>query len=154
MSYDIYSLGAPKQCEIALGKRREVLELCHQGVDCSHVSHMLLACFSHFTCVFAHMPPCGVPFGDENAHGMPFVVCMWHDLSQQKSQLADFWQKRKVCGTTSVSKGADSWIFSKKRCVVQPQQAKVLTCRFLAKKEMLWHDLSQLCHFARLMDVR
>ena len=48
----------------------------------------------------------------------------------QKCQLMEFWQKRKQCGTTS--------------------EQKVLTCGFLAKKEMVWRDLSAIltCGFS------
>ena len=65
---------------------------------------------------------CGDHFMGKNAHGMPFEAIPLAPshmvLSEKGSHVADFWQKRKVCGMTSARKGADSWIFSKKgRCV-------------------------------------
>ena len=105
-----------------------------RGVGAVSSGGGLLTCFSHFTCIFAHMLPCGVPFEDENTHGMPFLVCTWCDISQQKCQLMDFWQKRKVCGATSASKGADLWIFGKKGNTGMTS-AICMTCRFSMKKE-------------------
>ena len=101
-----------------------------------HVSCVLLACFSCFARVFAHVVPCGMPFGDENAHGMPFAARMWWDLSGQKCRLMDFRQKRKVCGATSESKVPTRGFLVKKETMWRNL--------FLAKIEMVWHDL---CHF-------
>ena len=106
---------------------------------------------------------CGDPFMGENAHGMPFEAILLAPshavLSEKGSRVADFWRKRKVCGVTSARKGADSRIFGKKgRCVArppchfpqlgekgrwvaQPQQGKVPTRGFSAKKETVWRDL-------------
>ena len=58
--------------------------------------------------VFAHVLPCGMPFGDEKPHGMPFEAIPLspsHAVGERK---------RKSCGATSEGKGADSRIFGEK----------------------------------------
>ena len=87
--------------------------------------------------IFGHVLPCGMPFGDEKPHGMPFEatpLAPSHTVCKRK---------RKLCGTTSERKSADSWIFGEKgRCVARPQS----THGILAKKEVVWCDLSAIFH--------
>ena len=105
---------------------------------------MVSCIFGH---VFGHVLPCGMPFGDKNAHGIPFEAI---PLSPSH---AGGERKRKSCGVTSEHKGADTRIFGQKgngvarppchfpqlgekgRWVAQPQQGKVPTRGFSAKKE-------------------
>ena len=66
--------------------------------------------------VFARVLSCGMPFGDEKPHGMPFEA-----IPLSPSHVGGE-RKRKSCGVTSEVKSADSRIFGEKgRCVVQPQ---------------------------------
>ena len=84
---------------------------------------------------------------------------VWCDLGEKKVPTCGFSAKKEGVWHDLSEKGADSWIFGKKgsrvaqppchfsqlgkkgRWVVQPQQGKVLTCKFSAKKEIVWHDL-------------
>ena len=77
------------------------------------VSHI----FGH---VFGHMLPCGMPFGDEKPHGMPFEAI---PLSPSHVGCE---RKRKSCGMTSEVKSANSRIFGKKgsRVARRPQCEK------------------------------
>ena len=122
---------------IALGKGREVPELCSREAECSrarsHVSRIVLA------------------FWRDKAHGMPFEAIplapshavwskkgsrvatflakkegVWRDLREKRCRLADFQRKRQVCGATS--------------------ERKVPTRGFSAKKETVWRDLSAIFH--------
>ena len=61
-----------------------------------------------FARVFARVLPCGMPFGDEKPHGMPF------EAIRLSPSHAGSERKRKSCGATSEQKGADLWIFSEK----------------------------------------
>ena len=102
---------------VALGKGRRVPELCSRGSDCSRfaaaVEHVLAR-------VFARVLPCGMPFGDEKPHGMPFEAI---PLSPSHVGCE---RKRKSCGVTSEVKSANSRIFGKKgsRVVRPPQREK------------------------------
>ena len=105
-----------------------MLELCSWGLDCLcfclHVSRIVLA------------------FWREKAHGMPFgavekvPLCgnlvkkevMWQIFSEKGMCVA-----RPPCHFPQLSE--------KGRWVAQPQQGKVSTRRFLAKKETVWCDL-------------
>ena len=72
-----------------------------------------------FARVFACVLPCGMPFGDEKPHGMPFEA-----IPLSPSHVGGE-RKRKSCGVTSERKSADSQIFGKKgRCVVRPQDER------------------------------
>ena len=62
----------------------------------------------------------GDPFMGENAHGIPFK-----EILLSPSHVGGK-RKRKLCGTMS--------------------EVKVPTCRFSAKKETVWHDLSAIFH--------
>ena len=107
-----------------------------------------------FGCIFGHVLPCGMPFGDEKSHDMPF------EATPLAPSHTVWEQKRKSCGMTSEVKSADSQIFSEKgRCVVQPQQDRCqlmdfwqqrescgVTCAIFhhsAKREGGWHNLSK-----------
>ena len=73
---------------------------------------------------------CGVPFEDENAHGIPF-----EGIPLSPSH-AGGERKRKSCGATSEHKGADSWIFGEKgRCVARPQQNRCWLTDFWRKRK-------------------
>ena len=109
----------PTALLIAIGKGREVPELCWLGVGYTHILWWQWGTFCSR----------GVPCGDENAHGIPFegiLLSPSHMGGEQKrkscgaTSLPFFTtqRKRKVGGTTSARKSADSWIFSKKgNCV-------------------------------------
>ena len=74
------------------------------------VSHV----FGH---VFGRVLPCGMPFGDEKPHGMPFEAILLspsHAVGERK---------RKSCGASSEVKSADSRIFGEKgNCVARPPE--------------------------------
>ena len=88
---------------------------------------MVSGVFGH---VFGRVLPCGMPFGDEKPHGMPFEAIPLspsHAVGERK---------RKSCGVTSERKSADSQIFGEKgRCVARPQNERCRLADFRRKRE-------------------
>ena len=107
-----------------------------------------------FLALCSRFGPHGMPFGDEKPHGMPFGV-------GAKVPTRGFLAKKAGVWRDLSTKGADSRIFGEKgsrvaqplchfsplgekgRWVAQPQQGKVPTCGFSAKKETVWRDLQK-----------
>ena len=102
--------------------------------------------------VFGRVLPCGMPFGDEKPHGMPFAV-------GGKVPTRGFLVKKEYVWCDLTSTGADSRIFGEKGSrvalplchfsplgekgswVAQPQHRKVPTRGFSATKETMWRNL-------------
>ena len=121
---------------VALGKGREVLELCHRGpgvlVFCLHVC-------SHVSCIV-------LMFWRKKAHGMPF-----EGILLSPSHVGGE-QKRKSCGTTSEEK-VPTCGFSAKQAVVWRNLSAIF--HHLAKKEGGWCNLSsEKCQLADFQQKR
>ena len=68
-----------------------------------------------FLALCSRFGPHGMPFGDEKPHGMPF------EAGPLSPSHAVGERKRKSCGATSETKGADTRIFGEKgNCVARP----------------------------------
>ena len=74
-----------------------------------------------FGCIFGHVLPCGMPFGDEKSHDMPFEATL---LAPSHT----VWeQKRKSCGMTSEVKSADLLRFNSVGVEIRGLRPKVVT---------------------------
>ena len=135
---------------VTLGKGREVPELCSREAECSrarsHVSRIVLAFWREKAhgMPFEAIPlaPSHAVWSEKGSRVATFLAKkegVWRDLSEKRCRLADFRRKRKRCGatsmpfsttrrkrkvggTTSAGKSADSRIFGNKgNRVAQPQ---------------------------------
>ena len=111
---------------IAIGKGREVLELCWLGASYTHVlrSQWGTFCYIAWGCLVGmktHMGFLLRQYPWPLARWWMEKEVMWCDLRGQRCWPMDFWQKRKVCGMTSV----DLRNFGEKGSrVVQPPQCE------------------------------